>query len=51
MYEVSGEIDDEKEAVKEDLAVAEAKLASTDNELAEAHEEVSRVRHELQLLQ
>ena len=51
MYEVSGEIDDEKEAVKEDLAIAEAKLASTDNELAEAHEEVSRVRHELQLLQ
>ena len=43
MYEVSGEIDDEKEAVKEDLAVAEAKLASTDNELAEAHEEVSFV--------
>ena len=29
----------------------EAKLASTDNELAEAHEEVSRVCHELQLLQ
>ena len=29
------------EVVKEDLAVAEAKLASTDNELAEAHEEVS----------
>ena len=25
MYEVSGEIDDEKEAVKEDLAVAEEK--------------------------
>ena len=51
MYEVSYEIDAEKEAVKEDLAVAEAKLASTDTELAEAHEEVSRVRHELQLLQ
>ena len=51
MYEVAGEIDDEKEAVKEDLAVAEAKLAFIDNELAEAHEEVSRVRHELQLLQ
>jgi len=29
----------------------EAKLASTDTELAEAHEEVSRIRHELQLLQ
>ena len=51
MYDVSSEIDEEKEAVKEDLAVAEAKLASTDTELAEAHEEVSRVRHELQLLQ
>jgi multidrug efflux pump subunit AcrA (membrane-fusion protein) len=51
MYDVSNEIDEEKEAVKEDLAVAEAKLASTDTELAEAHEEVSRVRHELQLLQ
>ena len=51
MYDVSNEIDKEKDAVKEDLAVAEAKLASTDNELAEAHEEVSRVRHELQLLQ
>ena len=37
-----------KRAVKEDLAVAEAKLASTDTELAEAHDEVSRVRHELQ---
>ncbi len=37
--------------MKEDLAVAEAKLASTDTELTEAHEEVSRVRHELQLLQ
>ena len=50
--DVSREINDEKEAVKEDLAVAEAKLASTDTtELAEAHEEVSRVRHELQLLQ
>lgn len=34
--------------MKEDLAVAETKLAS---ELAEAYEEVSRVRHELQLLQ
>ena len=50
MYDVSSEIK-EKEAVKEDLAVAEAKLASTDTELAEAHEEVSRVRQELQLLQ
>ena len=52
MYNVYSEINEEKEAVKEDLAVAEAKLASTDTtELAEAHEEVSRVRHELQLLQ
>ena len=39
MYDVSSEINEEKETVKEDLAVAEA------------HEEVSRVRHELQLLQ
>jgi len=38
MYEVANEIDEEKGAVKEDLVVAEAKL-------------VSRVRHELQLLQ
>ena len=51
MNEVANEIDYEKDAVKEDLAVAEAKLASTDTELAEAHEGVSRVRHELQLLQ
>ena len=51
MYEVANEIDEEKDAVKEDLAVAEAKLASTDTELAETHEEVSRIRHELQLLQ
>ena len=51
MYEVANEIDEEKDAVKEDLAVAEAKLASTDTKLFEAHEEVSRVRHELQLLQ
>ena len=51
MYDVFNEIDEEKEAAKEDLAVAEAKLASTDTELPEAHEEVSRVRHELQLLQ
>ena len=50
-YEVANKIDEEKDAVKEDLAVAEAKLASNDTELAEAHEEVSRVRHELQLLQ
>ena len=27
MYEVANEIDEEKDAVKEDLAVAEAKLA------------------------
>ena len=39
MHDVSSEINEEKETVKEDLAVAEA------------HEEVSRVRHELQLLQ
>jgi chromosome segregation ATPase len=51
MYEVAGELDDEKEELKEDLAVAEAKLASNDTELSEAHEEVSRVRHEQQLLQ
>ena len=38
-------------SIEEDQAVAEAKLASTDTELAEAHKEVSRVRHELQLLQ
>ena len=43
---VSNEINEEKEAVKEDLAVAEAKLASTDTKLADAHEEVSRVRQE-----
>jgi hypothetical protein len=30
MYEVANEIDEEKDAVKEDLAVAEAKLASND---------------------
>ena len=42
MYEVTGDLDDEKETLKEDLAVAEAKLASNDTELAEAHEEVSR---------
>ena len=51
MYEVANEIDEEEDAVNEDLAVAEAKLTSTDTELAEAHEEVSHVRHELQLLQ
>ena len=38
-------------SIEEDQAVAEAKLASTDTELAEAHKEVSRIRHELQLLQ
>ena len=37
--------------LKEDLATAEAKLASKDEELQEHHEEVSRVRHEQQLLQ
>ena len=36
----------EKEALKDDLAAAEAKLASNDTELFEAHEEVSRVHHE-----
>ena len=35
MYDVANEIDEEKDAVKEDQAVAEAKLASTDTELAE----------------
>ena len=34
MYEVAGELDDEKEELKEDLAVAEAKLTSTDTELS-----------------
>jgi hypothetical protein len=50
MYEVAGDLDDEKETVKDDLAVAEAKLASNDTELSEAHEEVSRLRQEQQLL-
>jgi hypothetical protein len=40
MYEVAGEIADEKEALKDDLAVAEAKLASNNTELFEAHEEI-----------
>jgi hypothetical protein len=34
MYEVAGDLDDEKETAKDDLAVAEAKLASNDNELS-----------------
>ncbi len=51
MYEVANEIEEEKEALKHDLATAEAKLASNDSELLEAHEEVSRVHHEQQLLQ
>ncbi len=33
MYEVAGEIADEKEALKDDLAVTEAKLASNNTEL------------------
>ena len=41
MYEVAYELYDEKEVLKDDLAVAEAKLASNDTELSEAHEEVS----------
>ena len=48
MYEVAGMIDDETEVSKDDLAAAEAKLASNDTELLEAHEELSRVRHEQQ---
>jgi hypothetical protein len=51
MYDVANEIDEEKEAFKEDLAAAEATLATNDAELQETHEEVSRVRHEQQLLQ
>ncbi len=51
MYAVAGDLDCEKETLKDDLAAAEAKLASNDTELSEAHEEVSRVRHEQQLLQ
>jgi hypothetical protein len=47
MYEVANEIDEEKDAMKEDLAVAEAKLASTDTELAEAHEEVSLLQQQV----
>ena len=50
MYEVANENDEEKEALKEDLASAEAKLASNDAELLETHEEVSHVRREEQLL-
>jgi hypothetical protein len=49
MYEVAGDLDSEKETLKDDLAVA--KLASNDTELSEVHEEVSRLRHEKQLLQ
>jgi hypothetical protein len=44
MYEVAGELYDEKETLKDNLAAAEAKLASNDTELSE-------VRHEQQLLQ
>jgi len=51
MYYVANEIDEEKEAFKEDLAAVEATLATNDAELQETHEEVSRVRHEQQLLQ
>ena len=47
MYEVANECDEEKEALKEDLATAEAKLASKDEELQETQEDVSR--HEEQL--
>ena len=50
MYEVADEIDQKKEALKEDLVTAEAKLASNDTERLETHEEVSHVRHEEQLL-
>ncbi len=39
MFEVADDLDDEKETLKEDLAKVEAKLASNDTELAEAHEE------------
>jgi hypothetical protein len=42
MYEVADEIDQKKEALKEDLV--------NDAERLETHEEVSRVRHEEQLL-
>ena len=51
MYDVADEIDEEEEALKEDLAAAEAKLVIHNAELQETHEEVSRVRHEQQLLQ
>ena len=47
MYEVANEIDQEKDAVKEDLAVAEAKLASTDTELAEALEELQLLQQQV----
>jgi len=43
MYEVANEIDEEKEALK-------GNLASNDAELLETLEEVSRVCHEEQLL-
>ena len=41
MYDVSSEINEKKEAVKEDLAVAEAKLASTDTELQLLQQQVT----------
>ena len=44
MYEVGGDKCDENETLKDDLASAEAKLASKEEELLETHEEVSRAR-------
>jgi len=45
MYDVANEIDEEKEAFKEDLAAAEATLATNDAELQETHEEVYRANN------
>jgi hypothetical protein len=36
MYEVGGEISDEKETLKDDIAAAKAKLASNDTEIFDA---------------
>ena len=50
MYEIGGDKCDENETLKDDLASAEAKLASKEEELLETHVEVSRARDQEQQL-
>ena len=50
MYEVAGGLCDDKTSLVDDVATKDAEMASNKEELLESHEEVSRLRHQEQVL-